>query len=88
MLVLVALFLVLDAAAGPDEYLVLVLPYLPLFVLGLPASLIFREDPGAYGHVGSSIWMLVAIGPAALNVVLHGLIRLVWVRTRRAGVEG
>ncbi|MFC4017485.1 hypothetical protein ACFOW4_05940 [Micromonospora sp. GCM10011542] len=82
VLVLVALFMILDATAGPDEYLVLIYPVFPLFLLGLPWSLTFMSDPDAYGHVGSGLGMLVALGPAALNVVFHGLIRLFWIVTR------
>ena len=88
VLVSVALFLIADAGidpakTGPTAAAGLLLPYLPLFVLGLPWSFGFWIDPYAYDDVDRITWLAVVLGPAVLNVVVHGLIRLVWIAARR-----
>lgn len=71
----------MDASAdGPVVAVGLMLPGLPLLALGLPWSAAFfdADDPLTKGT-----WLVLALGPAVLNVVIHGLIRLVLVATRR-----
>ncbi|MCM0674458.1 hypothetical protein NCC78_07120 [Micromonospora phytophila] len=80
VLVLVAAFLAMDASAdGPTVAVGLMLPGLPLLALGLPWSAAFfnADDP-----LTKSMWLVLALGPAVFNVVIHGLIRLVLVATR------
>jgi hypothetical protein len=83
VLVLVVLFLVLEAGidratTGPTAAVGLLVPYLPLVVLGLPWSLAYWLDPYAYDDADRLTWLVVVLGPAMLNVGVHGLIR--WVR--------
>lgn len=85
----VALFLHIYASESPTGPFDLLLPYFPLLVFGLPWSLEFVL--GDYNDDwGRSVWFLVVLGPAMLNVVVHGLIRWVWVAARRvnAGTWG
>ncbi|WP_154942579.1 hypothetical protein [Micromonospora palomenae] len=88
VVVLVILFLAMYSRidptnTGPTASVGLLLPYLPLFVLGLPWSLSFWNDPYAYDGVASHVRLLVVLGPAMLNVVVHGLIRCIAVVARR-----
>jgi hypothetical protein len=91
VLVLLALFIAMYAniptKAGPTYVVGLTLPYVPLLVLGLPWSLGYLNDPYAYDDVDRITRLVVMLGPAVLNVVVHGLIRLVLPAVRRAGAR-
>lgn len=55
---------------------------LPLLALGLPWSSVFLIDPYRFDGLSALSWYVVALGPAFLNVALHGVVIAV-VRTRR-----
>ncbi len=92
VLVLVTLHLAMVASidptrTGPTATVGPLLPYLPLFVLGLPWSLNFWNDPYAYDDVDRITRLVVMLGPAVLNVIIHGLVRVVWVAARRVNAR-
>ncbi|WP_200210716.1 hypothetical protein [Micromonospora coerulea] len=83
VLVLVAVFLALYVSAdGPTAGVGLMLPGLPLLALGLPWSAAFFN---ADGDLAKSMWLVLVLGPATVNVVIHGLVRLIWVAARHVG---
>lgn len=88
VLTLVAAFLIMeavltDAEHGPSAAVGFLLPGVPLLLLGLPWSLYFCADPYAFDDAGTVTIHLMIIGPAVVNVLLHGVYR--HVRTRRPG---
>ncbi|NYF56342.1 hypothetical protein [Micromonospora purpureochromogenes] len=80
---LAALFLVLylrstdSTRIDTDIDLLPVFPFLALWGLGLPWSLEFSMH--SHGDVARSVELLMVIGPALVNVVIHALIRLAWI---------
>jgi len=77
VLTLVVAFLVSGAVLtgadrGPTAAVGLLLPGVPLLLLGLPWSLFFCADPYAFDDAGTVTIHLVIIGPAVVNVLLHG----------------
>lgn len=88
VLTLVATFLIMgavlsDADHGPTAAVGFLLPGVPLLLLGLPWSLYFCADPYAFDNAGTVTVHLMIIGPAVVNVLLHGAYR--HVRGRRPG---
>lgn len=47
---------------------------LPLLALGVPWSLPVITDPYRFDQVADALWYAVNLGPALLNVVLHGVL--------------
>ena len=69
-----------DADHGPTAAVGLLVPGVPLLFLGLPWSLYFCADPYAFDDAGMVIVHLMVVGPAIVNVLLHGVYRHVRVR--------
>jgi hypothetical protein len=81
---LTTLFLVLHRTTAPEEgaNIGAGIVALPLLALGLPWSFPFFINPYRFDGLTERSWYVVALGPAVLNVVLHGA-ALVVARTRR-----
>lgn len=81
---LTALFLVLHRSTSPEEgaNIGAGIVALPLLALGLPWSFLFLTNPYRFDGVTERTWYVVALGPAVLNVALHGVV-VAAVRTRR-----
>jgi hypothetical protein len=83
VLVLVLAYAVMAAAflygpgAGPTSGVGLMLPLLPLTVLGLPWAIPFWADPYAFDGIGHAGHHLILVGPAILNVLIHAAIHRV-----------
>jgi hypothetical protein len=60
--------------AGPTSGVGLLLPLLPLTVLGLPWSVPFWADPYMFDGVGVAGHHLILVGPAILNLIIHGIV--------------
>ena len=68
---------------GPDANIGAGLVLLPLIALGLPWSLVFFFDPYSFDDASTVVYVLVSIGPAVVNIVLHWAIGR-WLRKRRS----
>lgn len=81
---LITVFLLLMAASSPEQgaNIGAGLVALPVLVMGLPWSLPFLMDPYQFDGLSRPAWLVVAFGPAVLNVALHGVV-VTFVRRRR-----
>ena len=82
--VLLALFTVarLSSGAADGADVGAGLAGLPLLALGFPWTLLLFVDPARLYDLPTTVWYLVTLGPAVLNVILHALL------VRRRPVRG
>lgn len=81
--VLTAVFAgVLFAGRGKGPNIGAGLALYPLLILGFPWSIPYDLNPYAFDRVSDRVLYLVVLGPAYLNVLLHGLLNKVRSRPR------
>lgn len=85
VIALITVFWVGTIAADPEDGVPIGLGLfaLPLLALGLPWSWPAISNPYQFDGLSPIPWTLATFGPAMLNVILHGLVLVVFGRIRR-----